>query len=132
MEIENETEKNKTQNKNKNKKRNLDIDSDNESQQSTINVSHFPKFLIIEAKDVNQPISTLSPFIVQKAIQGIAGTPDNITKLRSGQFLVEVSRKSHSDNLLQTTNFVNIPVLVTPHRTMNTKTGVVRSRELAE
>ncbi len=47
-----------------------------------------------------------------------------------GELLVQVTKKSHSDNLLRITNMVNIPVKVTPHVSLNTVKGVIREFDL--
>lgn len=95
-----------------------------------INEGNWPKYLVIQ--DVNQTessILSLSPFAIAKGIEGIAGEPKTVKKLRDG-ILVEVTKKSHSDNLLKCGTFVNHPVTVSPHRTLNSSKGVIRCREL--
>ena len=67
---------------------------------------HFRRFLLIESIGKNQNITSLSPFVIQKIILGIAGEPENIKKLyRSNQLLVEISKKiscreSPEDNII--------------------------------
>ena len=39
---------------------------------------HFPRFILVESKEENKPISSLSPFVIQNVIQCIAGEPENI------------------------------------------------------
>ena len=39
-------------------------------------VQHFPRFILIESKEENKPITSLSPFMIQKVIQSIAGEPE--------------------------------------------------------
>ena len=39
---------------------------------------HFPRFILVESKDENRQITSLSPFLIQKVIQSIAGEPQNI------------------------------------------------------
>ena len=41
---------------------------------------HFPRFSLVESKDENRQITSLSPFLIQKVIQTIAGEPENIKK----------------------------------------------------
>ena len=41
---------------------------------------HFPRFLLVESKEENRQITSLSPFLIQKVIQSIAGEPENIKK----------------------------------------------------
>ena len=91
--------------------------------------STFPRFLLIESADQNKPISSLSPFAISKSIAALAGEPKMVKKLRSGALLVEVTRKSHSTNLLRSTIFINIPIKVSPHRSLNTKRGIIRCRD---
>ena len=55
-----------------NKKRNcaqLDSDSENENGNATV----FPRFLIIESTDPDQPLSKLSPFVIEKCILSNVG-----------------------------------------------------------
>ena len=42
----------------------------------------FKKFLIIE--DPTNQLSKMSPFAIAKAIQGVAGIPDQLKRLQSG------------------------------------------------
>ena len=42
---------------------------------------HFPRFLLIESIEENHNITSLSPFVIQKVILGIAGEPENIKKI---------------------------------------------------
>ena len=41
---------------------------------------HFPRFILVESKEENRQITSLSPFLIQKVIQSIAGEPENIKK----------------------------------------------------
>ena len=67
---------------------------------------HFPRFILVENKEENKPVTSLSPFVIQKVIQSIAVEPENIKKLhRSNQLLIEVSRKAHAENLLRAQTF---------------------------
>ena len=71
---------------------------------------HFPRFILVESKEENKPVTSLSPFVIQKVIQSIAGEPENIKKLhRSNQLLIEVSRKAHAENLLRAQTFHESP-----------------------
>ena len=74
-----------------NKKRNcaqLDSDSENENGNATI----FPRFLIIESTDPDQPLSKLSPFVIEKCISSIATSPKSCQKLKSGALLMEMTK----------------------------------------
>ena len=86
-----------------------------------------PRFLMIHGTDDDNPLSKLSSFAVHKGIEGIAGIPKDIKRLRSGDFLLEVNRESHANNLLKITHLVNIPVTVFHHKSSK---GVIRCRDL--
>ena len=92
-------------------------------------VESWPRYLIIEPTDENG-FDKLSPFAVEKGIQGLAGAPKSVTKLRSGALLVEVTSKAHSDNLLRAKALVSVPIKVSAHRTLNFKKGVIRCEGL--
>ena len=98
--------------------------------QTTEKTNPWPRFLMLTSTNENQPISKLSPFAIAKGLKGLAGEPKNMTKLRSGDFLLEVSSKSHSDNLLRSTLLAGIPIRIAPHRRLNSSKGVIRCREL--
>jgi hypothetical protein len=84
----------------------------------------------MESTDSSRPLSKLSPFALQKGIQGLAGVAKNITRLRSGQILIEVDKKSHANNLLQSTMIVDVPIRISSHKSLNYKKGIIRSRDL--
>lgn len=95
-----------------------DTDSDSDTE-------NWPRFLVI----TGDGLKNLHAIAIMKAIEGMAGKPKSIKRLRTGQLLVELDKKSHSDNLLKTSMLVNVPVQCSPHRTLNTCKGVVRSYE---
>ena len=96
-----------------------------------IEIETFPHFLIIENKDPEKPLK-ISPFAINKGIEGLIGTTKNIKKLRSGCILVEVDKAVQAKSLLKIDTFVQIPVQVTPHKTLNSCKGVVRCPELRD
>ena len=83
---------------------------------------------MISSKE-DKPITSLSPFIIEKQIESIIGTPKNVNKI-NGTLLVETNRKSQTDNLLKLTKFFNINVTVTEHKTLNSCKGIIRDRML--
>ena len=87
---------------------------------------------MLKSASEEQPLSKLSPFAVQKGFQAIAGTLKGTKRLRDGPFLVECSRKTQAENLLKTVNFVDRPVHVSVHKTLNSSRGVIRCRELSD
>ena len=107
--------------------------SDNETENYLLpqTTQTFPRFIIIEASDENSNITSLSPFVIQKVLQSLAGEPKSIKKLtRSNQLLIEVSRKAHAENLLRTQTFHNLNVCVYPHSSLNSSRGVIRCPDL--
>jgi hypothetical protein len=100
---------------------------------STINLTrNWPRFWIIASKQGNPEVTSISPFVIDKTLQGCIGTAKTIKKLRSGVLLVEVSREAQAVSLQRLTMIASIPVTVTPHRSMNSCKGVVRSYDLAQ
>ena len=92
---------------------------------------NFPRFILVDSKDKKRQITSLSPFLIQKVIQSIAGEPENIKKLhRSNQLLIEVSRKAHAESLLHAQTFHDLKVRVYPHTSLNSSKGVIRCPEL--
>jgi hypothetical protein len=89
----------------------------------------WPRYIIISGAGENK-LENISPFAVSKFINVNVGNVKNIKRLRSGDFLVEVSSKKQADTLLKVSNFIGIPVQTSPHKSLNTKKGVVRSSDL--
>ena len=112
-----------------NKKRSREqVDSDSDNGQST---SSFPRFLIIESSKPDQPLTKLSPFVIEKILVSLAGSPKSVKKLNSGSLLVEVEKAKHAQNLLKLTRFFEIPSKCYPHTSLNTSKGIIRCPDLA-
>ena len=103
-------------------------DSDDDIDPSTIfrTQDTFPKFLIIESQNKEKPVASLSPFVIEKQIESLIGTPKSVKKLKNGTLLVETSRKTQTENLMKVTQFFNLPVEVTQHKTLNSSKGIIR------
>ena len=71
--------------------------NDNESTQFNFN---FSKFLVIKSEET-KPITSLSPFIIEKQIESLIGTPKLVKKLKNELLLVETSTASQADSLLK-------------------------------
>ena len=106
-----------------------DSDTDNEL---FLTKDNWPRFIVAKSASEERTLSKLSPFAVQKGFQFIAGTLKSTKRLRDGSFLVECSRKTQAENLLETVNFVDRPVHVSVHRTLNSSRGVIKCRELSD
>ena len=92
----------------------------------------WPRFIVLSSASEEKPLSKLSPFAVQKGFQAIAGTLKSTKRLRDGSFLVECSRRAQAENLLNTATFVDRPVYVCVHKTLNSSKGLIKCRELSD
>ena len=91
----------------------------------------WPHFLILHSLDQSQPLATLSPFDLWKDILKILKEkPKQLSKLASGDYLIEVDKPSLSSTLRQTRSILNIPISVIPHKTLNTSKGIIRCRDI--
>jgi hypothetical protein len=108
-----------------------DSDTDSDLDNDFNAVGTWPRFLMIEATvGHTQELEKLSNFAIRKGVEGLTGTTTKAKQLRSGSILVEVTKEAYANNLLGSSRFVDIPVKVSAHRSMNTSKGVVRSYEL--
>ena len=111
----------------------LSDDSDNDNQPRDTRPSVWPHFLMIKGIDDVNHIKQMSPFAIQKGIKGVLGTDvQNVTRLRSGDLIAEVSSEKHARLLLNAKCIGTFPVAVTPHRSLNSCKGVVRCDALGE
>ena len=62
----------------------------------------------------------------------MAGTLKSIKRLRDGSFLVECGKRAQAQNLLPTNRFIDRPVRVLIHKTLNSSQGVIRCRDLPD
>ena len=107
-----------------------DSESENEIIQPQIKTPDvWPRFLVLKPKDENKSFTTVSPFAISKAILGIAGETKSIKKLGNGELMVEVLRKSQSDNILNCKTFIDFPITASPHRSLNSSRGIIRHKE---
>ena len=94
--------------------------------------TNWPRFLIVKSASEDLPLQKLSPFAIQKSFQAIAGTLKNIKRLRDGYFLIERGKRAQARNLLWTNRFIDRPVKVSIHKTLNSSWGVIRCQDLAD
>ncbi|GIY89683.1 RNA-directed DNA polymerase from mobile element jockey [Caerostris darwini] len=71
-----------------------------------------------------------SPFAIEKGLKGILGSPKAVKKLRSGDLLIETLNALQSKLLLLAKTFLGQPIIVSPHRTLNTSRGVISEPDL--
>ena len=109
-----------------------DSDTDSNNKRSYNSCNNWPRFLVVESSSDGLPLSKLSPFAVQKGFQAVAGTLKSIKRLRDGSFLVECGKRAQAQNILRTNRFIDRPVRVSIHKTLNSSRGVIRCRDLAD
>ena len=71
----------------------------------------------------------MSPFLIQKGIQGTVSTSKSVKKLKSSDLLVEVTKKQQSSSLLNFKSLANIPVVTKVHRGLNQNKGILFDRD---
>ena len=86
-----------------------------------------PRYLIIER--VEGDFSTVSPFLIDKALTGLIGQVNSIRKIREG-LLVETKTAKQAKKLLDTKKFHEFDITVTPHNSLNYTKGVITCRDL--
>ena len=86
----------------------------------------WPRFIVLESLNPDESLTKLSPFLVEKAIQGRFGSVKKVSKMKSGALLVEASRPTQAKMILDTTILINTEVKATAHRSLNTSKGVIR------
>ena len=92
----------------------------------------WPRFVVVEAENPEEPLSKLSPWALQKCFQGISTSIVNIKRMAKtpGAYLVECPSEKAAGLLLarNKTLFVDRNVKITPHRSLNTCKGVIIDR----
>ncbi|GFX36940.1 putative RNA-directed DNA polymerase from transposon BS [Trichonephila clavipes] len=77
----------------------------------------------------NNETSGKSPFAVFKALQAI-GEPKSVKKRKSGDLLIETNSAVQSKSYLSAKTFLDSPLLVTPHKSLNSSRGVISEPDL--
>ncbi|GFT91692.1 uncharacterized protein TNCV_2444921 [Trichonephila clavipes] len=71
-----------------------------------------------------------SPFLIQKGLSATVGSVKAVSKMRSGDLLVEVSTTKQAEQLLALQMLANIPITVLPHANLNSSRGVISESDL--
>ncbi|GFW41136.1 DUF4817 domain-containing protein [Trichonephila clavipes] len=75
-------------------------------------------------------MSRKSPFVIQKAIQGIGGEPKSVKSLRSGDLLVETASALQTKSFLLAKTFLDCPLTASPHKSLNSSRGDISEYDL--
>jgi len=111
-----------------------------DSDTDTNTTSVFPGWLVIEAAEPDHSLETVTFCPGQKLEPRQEGTGSQaqictlktIKRLQRGDILVVTEKQSYSRMLLGLTKLAGVPVKVSPHRSLNTSRGVIRSRDIAD
>ena len=111
---------------------NLNSSRHNPTDQQDLQSSGHVRWFILQGTDQSQPVSKLSPFVIDKALRAAAGDLKTVKRLQKGDLLLEASSSTQSRCLQHLTHLGDCPVSVTPHRTLNSCKGVIRCRDLVD
>ncbi|GFS74409.1 uncharacterized protein TNCV_970121 [Trichonephila clavipes] len=75
-------------------------------------------------------MSKKSPFAIYKALIGIGGEPKTFKRLSSGHILIETLTALHTKSFLLANTFLDSPVTISPHKSLNTSRGVISESDL--
>ena len=86
--------------------------------------------MVISSQD-NRKVAAKSPFKINRELIRILGAePHGVTKQRSGDLMVELRSKEQERKLKRVSSFLDIPVTVRPHKSLNTSRGVIKHSEM--
>lgn len=90
------------------------------------------RFMIIERADAEATMTTISPFVLGKAVEHIIdGRPREMRKLRNGTVMVRTMNRKQADKLLKKTELCQgINIKVTEHKSLNESKGVITCFDL--
>ncbi|GFT35033.1 putative RNA-directed DNA polymerase from transposon X-element [Trichonephila clavipes] len=91
-------------------------------------ISFNTRFLLVSLP--HNDLSFKSPFAIQKALIGIGGEPKSVKRLRSGDLLIETTSALQTKSFLLAKSFLNSPVTVSPHKSLNSCRGVISEPDL--
>ncbi|GFO03549.1 RNA-directed DNA polymerase from mobile element jockey [Plakobranchus ocellatus] len=92
--------------------------------------SPFTKFMLISSKG-SAKVADRSPFKIHRELKSILGDETiEVTKLGSGDLMVELKSNDQAKKLGAIATFLDIPVTVSPHKRLNSSKGVIRSCDL--
>lgn len=86
---------------------------------------------IMQHSDPNENLKTVSPFLIERVINNaIKGQLKKLNKLKTGLVLIHLDNQDQIPALLSITSLQDqVPVIITPHKTLNFAQGVIRCWE---
>ncbi|GFY31711.1 uncharacterized protein TNCV_4200212 [Trichonephila clavipes] len=97
----------------------------------TLNVDDISRnfrYLLISL--TNNKMSNKSPFAIHKSLIGIGGEPKSVKRLRSGDLLIETTSAFQTKSFLLAKSFLDEPVTISSHKTLNSCSGVISEPDL--
>lgn len=92
--------------------------------------SNYPTFLVVEPAEGHT--INISIFGIQKLLKCAVGDVKSAKKLRNGCVLIEVASKAQAESALKMTIWIDTPLKVSAHRSLNTCKGIIRCRDLRD
>ena len=87
-------------------------------------------FLLIKTES---KLSAISPFLIDKSLQAIAGgNLKSVKKLRTGELLVETENGKQAKRLMKAEKLGTLPIKTNIHKTLNSCRGVITVDELVD
>ncbi|GFQ91344.1 uncharacterized protein TNCT_420781 [Trichonephila clavata] len=86
-------------------------------------------FFVIRRTE-SDTFASVSPFLIQKGLAATVGSVKAVSKMRSGDLLVEVNTTKQAEQLLSLKMLSNIPVTISPHANLNFSRGVISESDL--
>ncbi|GFX43826.1 uncharacterized protein TNCV_4111051 [Trichonephila clavipes] len=72
----------------------------------------------------------IPPFAIHKTLIGIGGEPKSVKRLHSGDLLIETTSALQTKFFLLAKSFLNNPVTISPHKTLNSCRDVISEPDL--
>ncbi|GFV70213.1 uncharacterized protein TNCV_2553571 [Trichonephila clavipes] len=91
-------------------------------------ISLSARFLLLSLE--HNEMGKKSPFFNTKALVGIGGEPKSVKRLRSGDLLLETNSALQTKSFLLAKTFLDSPVNIIPHKSLNTSRGVISEPDL--
>nr|CAD7204782.1 unnamed protein product [Timema douglasi] len=94
-----------------------------------------PRFLVMSRVENDEDLKCVSPFILERVINGAAKSEVSIRKMRDGIIMIQTTTDTQSSNIkaiseIPLSNTTHTPVKVEPHKFLNVCKGVVTCYEL--
>ena len=97
-----------------------------------LGLSPYVKYMVISSQE-NRKVAAKSPFKIQRELVKILGAePLGVTRQCSGDRMVELRGKEQECKIEQVKWFLDIPVTVGPHKSLNTSKGVIKHSEFQD